>query len=82
MPTQFGLKPTSERVFVRVQHIAGDGKILSTQSMNVWQQPFTKVLSTVIDALAAAYGANEEDATLVEEAPIPIKGRVRRGRKA
>jgi hypothetical protein len=81
MPTQFGQKPTSERVFVRVQHIAGDGKILSTQSMNVWQQPFAAVLTTVIDALAAAYGANEEDDP-VEVAPVPIKGRVRRGRKA
>jgi hypothetical protein len=80
MPTQFGQKPTSERIFVRVQHIAGNGKILKTESMNVWQETFENVLYAVTQALNVRFGGRSEDG--VEEAPVPIKGRVRRGRKA
>jgi len=80
MPLQFGQKPTSERIFVRIQSMDGEGKVTRTQSMNVWQETFETVAETVIQALNQRFGGgtNEE----VEEAPVPIKGRLRRGRKA
>jgi len=82
MPLQFGQKPTSERIFVRIQSLDGEGKITRTQSMNVWQAEFDTVLSAVTQALSAVFGGTDLDPSLVTEAPVPIKGRLRRGRKA
>jgi len=81
MPYQFGKKPTVARVFVRVQEIDDLGKTIQTRSMNVWQVPFSDVVHAVVGTLSTQWGEDPVD-NGVEEAPIPIKGRLRRGRKA
>lgn len=81
----FGIRPKVGRIFVRLQEIDASGKVLRTQSMNVWGATWENVLGVVQDALIEEFGNDEVPAP--PPAPVkppvkPIKAKIGKGQRA